>query len=160
MGRINRRPSGWRRERRQGGTACIPSLPGCWLAVAFSTKVARAMASGSWLCPFRHRGGHGSSAAVIPGMLFPMLCWLPLNAPLHLTVPLLSSPPVPPSECAVHVGVWWIQVMRAPMWRSEGLGCGEDLSQVTCVSLGKWLLLSGLSFFICEMRIMVRSSLS
>lgn len=149
--------------RERAGYYCLHSLlPGSRLAVAFSNEVQSspvAVASALATAP------SGFRVLALPlqalGWSQPLLqllhlehsttlCWLPLNVPLHLIVTSLSSPPVSPPECAVLAGLWWVQVMRAPIWRSQGLGCREDLSQGGHVSLGKLLLLSGISFFIFE----------
>ena len=120
-------------DRGQGIMVCIPTLPGCRLAVAFSVEVqsspiaiASALAklplrSGFWPCPFGH--GDGPSGTI--------LCWLPLNMPSYVTAASSSLPPGSLSECAILVVVWGIQVRRAPIWRSQDLGYSEALSQVT-----------------------------
>lgn len=167
MGRINRRLSGWRRERRQGITACIPSLPGCWLAVAFSTKVPRAIASATALSGFRvlalslQAQGWSrlfcscSTWDVFPHTLLASFkCTFAFDRPF---IKLSSGAPIwVCHSCRTLVGTSdetsYLEIRR------PGLPWG--LSQVPCVSLGKVLLLSGLSFFLCEVRMMVRSSFS
>lgn len=140
----HRRPSCWRGQRA-GIMVCISSPPGCRLAVAFPvevqsspTAIASALAklplcSGSWPCPFGHRDGPSGT----------ILCWLPSNLPSCVTVASSSSPPGSLWEWAILVVVWGIQVRGVPMWRSQGLGCSEALSQATVCP---WA--SGFSFLV------------